>query len=335
MTSDPAASLIQVAARAGVSIATASRVINGIANRASAATAARVHEAVAELGYRPISVGRALRHGRSRLVALLAANLANPTMAAIAASVEAALRREGLIMVLCDTHERPKVQDEYLLEMRAQLACATVLLGAVPSPQLAAMEAANETLLFVNRRSPHDPTRPFVGIDNISAGREVATFFLDRNIPVAGAIQGSLGSSATADRLTAFRARLAAAGQKLADSHVVSIADDLDHMVIGYRSVDALLAQTPARPCGIFCLSDLIAYGAHRRLTEHGIAVPGEVCLVGFDDNPLNDWVAPWLSSVRVPYAAFGAAVVQVLRDLWAGEPASARILPHALVARP
>jgi len=338
MTSDSAASLAQVAKRAGVSIATASRVINGIANKATAATAARVHRAVEELGYRPISVGRALRHGRSRLVALLAANLANPTMAAIAASVETALRREGLVMVLCDTHERPKVQDEYLLEMRAQLVRATVLLGAVPSPQLAAMHSAGEPLLFVNRRSPHDPTRPFVGIDNASAGRGVAMFFLDRNIPVAGAIQGSLGSSATADRLAAFGARLSAAGRPLAASQIVSVADDLDHMVIGYRSVDALLDRCTdrpvAHPVGIFCLSDLIAYGAHRRLTERGVAVPEQVCLVGFDDNPLNDWVAPWLSSVRVPYAAFGAAVVQGLRDLWAGEPPSARVLPHALVAR-
>ncbi len=331
---DTTASLTRVAARAGVSIATASRVINGIANKASAATAARVRQAVAELGYRPVSVGRALRHGRSRLVALLAANLANPTMAAIAASVEAALRAEGLVMVLCDTHERPEIQDEYLLEMRAQLARATVLLGAVPSAQLAAMEAAGEPLLFVNRRSPHDRMRPFIGIDNAGAGREVAGFFLDRNIPVAGAIQGSPGSSATADRLAAFRARLAAAGKPLAASRVVSVAGDFDHMAIGYRCVDRLLARPAAPPCGIFCLSDLIAYGAHRRLTERGLEVPDRVCLVGFDDNPLNDWVAPWLSSVRVPYAAFGAAVVQVLRAVWSGAPALSRILPHALVVR-
>lgn len=331
---DGAASLTDVAAHAGVSIATASRVINGIANKASAATAARVHHAVAALGYRPVSVGRALRHGQSRLVALLAANLANPTMAAIAASAEAALRAEGLVMVLCDTHERPEIQDEYLLEMRAQFARAIVLLGAVASPQLAAMQAAGEPLLFVNRRSPHNPTHPAIGIDNTQAGRDVADFFLQRNIPVAGAILGSPHSSATADRLRSFRARLAAAGQKLPAAAVVSDATDLDHMAIGYRAVDMLLARTPARPRGIFCLSDLIAYGAHRRLAERGIAVPDAACLVGFDDNPLNDWIAPWLSSVRVPYAAFGDAVVRVLHGMARGEPLSDQVLPHRLVVR-
>lgn len=176
--------------------------------------------------------------------------------------------------------------------------------------------------------------RPFIGIDNAGAGREVAEFFLDRNIPVAGATQGSPGSSATADRLAAFRACLAAAGKPLAASRIVSVAGDLDHMAIGYRSVDRLRARPATPRCGIFCLSDLIANGAHRRLTECGLAAPDRVCLVGFDDNLLNDWVAPWLSSVRVPYAAFGAAVVQLLRALWVGEPAASRILPHALVAR-
>ncbi len=328
-------SLTDVAARAGVSIATASRVINGIANKASSATAVRVHQAVAALGYRPVSVGRTLRHGQSRLVALLAANLANPIMAAIAASAEAALRAEGLVMVLCDTHERPEIQDEYLLEMRAQFARAIVLLGAVASPQLAAMQAAGEPLVFVNRRSPHDPTHATIGIDNAGAGRDVADFFLQRNIPVAGAILGSPASSATADRLRSFRARLAAAGRKLSATAVIWDATDLDHMAIGYRAVDTLLAQYPTRPCGIFCLSDLIAYGAHRRLTECGIAVPDAVCLLGFDDNPLNDWVAPWLSSVRVPYAAFGAAMVRVLHGMTRGESLSDQVLPHRLVVRP
>lgn len=331
---DSATSLTDVAAHAGVSIATASRVINGIANKASASTASRVHQAVAALSYRPVSVGRALRHGQSRLVALLAANLANPTMAAIAASAEAALRAEGLVMVLCDTHERPEIQDEYLLEMRAQFACAIVLLGAVASPQLQAMQAAGEKLIFVNRRSPHGPEHAYIGIDNNGAGRDVADFFLKRNIQVAGAILGSPHSSATADRLRSFRARLAATGHKLPPGAVISNDSDLDHMAIGYRAVDALLARTPARPCGIFCLSDLIAYGAHRRLMERGEAVPRAVCLVGFDDNPLNDWVAPWLSSVRVPYAAFGAAVVRVLHGMMRNDALSDQVLPHHLVAR-
>ena len=84
---------------------------------------------------------------------------------------------------------------------------------------------------------------------------------------------------------------------------------------------------------GIFCLSDLIAYGAHRRLTEAGLLVPRDVVLVGFDDNPLNDWVAPWLSSVRVPYDRFGPAVVAGLRKIALGHGVET-VLEHHLVVR-
>jgi hypothetical protein len=109
----------------------------GVAKRASDATAERVHAAVVELGYRPDSVGRALQARRSRLVPL---------------------RREGLVVVLYDTRDRPVTREAYPLEMRAQLVCATVLLGAVASPQPAAKSrlpcAASLTI------SPLRPRRP-------------------------------------------------------------------------------------------------------------------------------------------------------------------------------
>jgi LacI family transcriptional regulator len=59
-------------------------------------------------------------------------------------------------------------------------------------------------------------------------------------------------------------------------------------------------------PEALFCSSDLIAYGAHRRLSELGFQVLRDTVLMGFDDNPFNDWIAPWLNSVSVPYAQFG-----------------------------
>jgi LacI family transcriptional regulator len=103
-------------------------------------------------------------------------------------------------------------------------------------------------------------------------------------------------------------------------------------MEIGYRhALDVLPAGGGRR--GIFCLSDLIAYGAHRRLAEAGLSVPRDVVLVGFDDNPLNDWVAPWLSSVRVPYDRFGPAVVAGLRDMAQGHGVDT-VLEHRLVVR-
>lgn len=328
-----AASIGDVAKRAGVSIATVSRVVNGIANKASAETVERVRTAIAAVGYRPTGAGQALRKGRSRLVAVLAANLANPAMTAIAASIETSLREVGLAMVLCDTHDRPDLQDEYLMEMRAQAVRAIVMLGAVESDQLSAALAGEAPVLFVNRRCPGGLSAPFVGIDNFAAGAAVADFLKTRrpNGRVA-VIHGPLTSSATADRIMAFCRSFEDATGRLAARDIVT-GPGLDHLEIGHSAMTSLLARG-ALPTSIFCSSDLIAFGAYRCLRAAGRAVPRDVLLVGFDDSPLNDWVAPWLSSVRVPYRDFGTTIVSALERIWRHETPTIDLLGFELIER-
>lgn len=321
-------SIAEVAARAGVSIATVSRVLNKVANKASPETIARVRRAALELDYRPLGAGQALRQRRSRLVALLAANLANPAMAAVAASAEIALRQRGLVMILCDTHDRADLQDEYLREMRAQQVRATVLLGAVASPQLDALRAAGAPLVFVNRRDPGGGPLPFIGIDNAAAGRDVAAFCLAQGYRRPALVHAALTSSATRERVQALREALAAGGAPVAGQHVHA-GSGIDHLAIGYEGA-ARLAQAAEPADVVICASDLIAFGAGRRLREGG----GEwqPRLVGFDDSPMNEWVAPWLTSVRIPYDAFGPAIAEFV----AGEGARAAeiLLPHRLEVR-
>lgn len=321
-------SIRAVAAAAGVSIATVSRVVNGVANSATPDTVTKVRAAIAALGYRPSSAGRSLRQRQSRLVALVAANLANPAMAAIAASAEVALRARGLVLALCDSHDRADLQDEYLLEMRAHLVRATVLLGAVASPQLAALRAAGEPLIFVNRRCPDDPDQPFIGIDNRRAGADVAGFLLARGIRDVAVVHGHLGSSATVERLAGIVGRFAEAGSPVAPTRLFTAAG-AEHLEIGYCAADTLLAEGRL-PDGVACASDVIAFGVHRRLREAGLAPSEQPRLIGFDDNPLNAWIAPWLSSVRIPYQAYGENLGRLIDS---GEPASI-VLPHEIVER-
>jgi LacI family transcriptional regulator len=302
--------------------------MNGVANKASAETVERVRQAVAALDYRPASAGRALRQQTSRLVAVLAANLSNPAMAAIAASAEIALRERGLVMVLCDTHDRPDLQDEYLKEMRAQRARAIVLLAAVESPALGAMRGGATPVVFVNRRDPSGVPGLHVGIDNGAAGRDAALHCLASGARAIALVHGPLGSSATAERVRAIRETLAAAGVPpvIADGSAPAGPDQ--HLAIGYAAASALVARRQPVDA-VICTSDLIAFGAHRRFAEDGAAPPR---FVGFDDSPLNDWIAPWLTSIRIPYERYGEAIVSLL-DRPQASPAS-RIVPYRLVIR-
>ena len=77
-----------------------------------------------------------------------------------------------------------------------------------------------------------------------------------------------------------------------------------------------------------------MAYGAYRFACESGQQIPGQCLMVGVDDSPMNDWIAPWLSSVHVPYRDYGAVILEQLMAIWAGEAPADRLLPHRLVTR-
>jgi LacI family transcriptional regulator len=321
-------SIKDVAALAGVSIATVSRVVNGVANKASAETVERVRKAIATLEYRTTSAGRDLRQRSSRLVAVLAANLANPVMAAIAASAETALRERGLVMVLCDTHDQPDLQDEYLREMLAQQARAIVLLGAVESPTLRRLQDSMTPIVFVNRRNPTGDVGSFIGIDNHRAGEDVARWAIERGLQNTALIHAPTTSSATRERVVGILAGFAAAGAPIPDRLVLS-PNAGDHLNIGFQAAQQLIAMGPA-PDLVIGTSDLIAFGAARAWREaERSALPR---MIGFDDSPMNEWLAPELSSVRIPYDAFGAAIVEAL-----SMPAmtSQIVLHHRIIERP
>jgi LacI family transcriptional regulator len=321
-------SLATVAAAAGVSISTVSRIVNGETRRASAETVARVRRAVEAVGYRPNPIGRALRSGESRLVAMLVANLDNPAMATIAASTEAALRAAGYVMILCDTHDRAELQDEYLAAMRAQAVQGYVMVVARPSPGLDEFMARGAPIVFVGRRNPSGGGA-FVGIDNAGAGALVAEHLWQAGIRRYGILSPEQGSSATRERAAGFRARLDELGLEAAVPEWR--APGLAHLEIGYHAARAI-GPADAWPHGLLCVSDQVAYGAFRAAREAGVGVPEDCRLVGIDGTRVNAWLAPWLCSVRIPYDAFGPAILNLLVQLWSGMAPGEHLLDHGPV---
>ncbi|CAN1547909.1 PurR Transcriptional regulators [Rhabdaerophilaceae bacterium] len=328
----PSSDLAAVAARAGVSIATVSRVVNGAADKVAEKTADRVRKAVKELDYRPQSAGRALRSGTTRIIAVLVANLGNPIMAAIASSIEDALRREGYVMLLCDTHEKSEIQDEYLREMQALRVCAIVMAVAVPSARLDELRERGVPLVFVNRRDPVPSRFPYVGIDNRTAGQDVARHCLARGWRDLAVIHPSLAYSAQRERLEGFITGLAEAGLPEAQIRRYSCSG-IDHLQIGQQAMTAMLADRPL-PQALVCLSDPLAYGAYFAVTKAGLRIPQDLKMIGFDDGPLNHWIAQWLSAVRIPYELIGDAVYEAVYRQLIGEASPDQTIPHELIIR-
>ena len=178
----------------------------------------------------------------------------------------------------------------------------------------------------VEKKAGVGDSQPYVGIDNRGAGAEVAQWMADQGCNDVALIHGNLASSATAERVAGFRAALVAQGIRL-PAGLVQSAAGLEHLQIGHQGMGRLLKRKKA-PQAVFCTSDLIAYGAHRCAREAGLQVGRDLVLVGFDDSPMNAWIAPWLHAVRVPYAAYGAAIVRALGE----GGARPTILRHELV---
>ncbi|MDU0339030.1 LacI family DNA-binding transcriptional regulator [Bosea rubneri] len=323
---EPTASLATVAADAGVSVATVSRIVNGKNGRASAETVARVEEVIARLGYRPNPVGRALKRRASRVVAMLSPNLDNPAMAAIAVSTEAALRDAGYVMILCDTHDRAELQDDYLRAMRGQYVAGYVMVGALRSRGLEEAIGRGDPMVFVARHNPLGGGA-YVGIDNRAAGADAADFLLAQGIDRPAVLMAAQNASSTAERAEGFIARLVARGVPDEAIRRASVPG-LSHVEVGYAAASSLVREGDW-PRGLFCVSDMIAYGAYRLACESGVRVPQDCMLVGVDGNAINAWIAPWLTSIRVPYENFGRHVVDQLRSLWGGAATAEIRVPH------
>lgn len=324
--------LSDVAARAGVSMSTVSRILNGNTSYASAETIARVTAIAGELGYHPAYAARALRTSESRLVALLNPDITNGSFAAIVDSIESALAESDYSMILCNTRESSVVQDRHLAEMMSHRVHAIIMLGAVESSGLSRVLEQGTPIVFVNRKCPLG-IGAFVGIDDYAAGRAVADHFARRGYEPAAVVHGPVHSSSSRLRMRGFRDRLGELGLKIGERQVIETTLT---MAGGYASAARLLEAGP-RPRAVFCANDQIAYGVFRRCRELGIRVPRDVALVGFDNNPLNEWLAPWLSTVDIPHKEFGPAVSRVLAELdqvWPADQPPEVLLPFTVVVR-
>lgn len=144
----------------GVSTATVSRYFGGKANALAPETLEVVRKAAETLGYTPSEIGRSLRLARSRVVVMMVPDAANTFTTDVAASVEQALKKYELSMVLANSAEDPDQQDRLLTDAHGLRARAIILQGAIDTPPLRAMAVRQENIIFVNRRPPNGIVAP-------------------------------------------------------------------------------------------------------------------------------------------------------------------------------
>lgn len=327
------ATLVDVAKRAGVSIATVSYVMNG-RDGVGAETRARVLEVANELGFRPNRLASGLRTGQTRVLGLVLADITNPFYPELAGGVIAAAADGGFevflshngadgsldvekVQALCDHRCAALIFTSLLLSDEA-------LLNEIVPPEVPVVQAV--------RRIP-GLQADFVGSEDRAGARDAARHLVELGHRDVAVLVGPLASSASAERAAGYREALADAGAEPEPERIVECALTVES---GYRGAQRLLAARSRPPSAVLCGNDLIALGAIDAIVDHGLAVPADVSVVGFDDIWFASSRLVRLTSVRQPRHEMGrAAVALALERLAEGaRPPREIVMPHQLVVR-
>ena len=299
----------QVAARAGVAVGTVSAYLNH-PDRVSAERARRIAEAIDELGFVPSSAGRQLRLGVSSLIGYLSPDVSNPHFSEIAQEVEYRAERLGMTVFFAHSHGDREREDAYLEAFEQRQVRGILVSSFQPiEARLAAMRERGTPSVLVGRRACDD-LQPSVSIDDVSGGRQAGEHLIAIGCRRLAFVGGPLPVQQVADRLEGVRSAAAAASVDAPE--VIEVAER--SIAVG-RAIGAALAGRPTaqRPDAVFAANDVLALGLLQALVAGGVSVPGEVALVGYDDNEFAEASLIPLTSVRARHDDFGAAAVDLL----------------------
>lgn len=329
-----AATIEEVASRAGVSRSTVSRVVNGSTSVSPSALAA-VRRAIEELNYVPNRAARSLASRQSNAIALVVPEdtsrfFGDPFFASIVAGIHRRLGETDYVLnlILASSDEEAS-SDKAASYLRSGTVDGAIVVSHHASDTFIDRIAAAVPVVYGGRPMTVQPHDYFVDVDNAAGARAVTEHLLSRGRRRLATITGALSMPAGVDRLAGFREAMAAAGLE-----PVAIEDG-DFSEAGGAAAMRRILDSGADFDGLFVASDLMARGALEVLRESGVSVPADVSVVGFDDSAVAGALHPALTTVRQPSLRQGERMAEVLLDLLAGrEPAHATILPTNLVVR-
>jgi DNA-binding LacI/PurR family transcriptional regulator len=315
-----------VAARAGVSHQTVSRVINDNP-QVTAATRERVLASIRELGFVPSPLARGLLSNQTRSLGVVAEDISDHFFARMAAGAEAEARRRGYYLMIGSVE--PGDDEAGYLRLMLERRVEGLIVARPSVPLSAEALTAGIPVVAVGVGAHTDVS--VVDVDNHQGGYDAAKHLLERGHRRIATIVGPAPWPSAAARLEGYRQALQEAG---ADELVEHAADwGLED---GLAAASRLL-ERDAGFTALFAHSDLIALGAIRRLREAGLRVPDDVSVVGYDDLPIADYVEPALTTVHQPMREVGAVAAGLLLDQLergAPLPPAAHLLPARLVVR-
>ena len=306
--------IADIAQRAGVSKATVSRVLNRRPEGVGRETRERIQAILDETGFQPSAMARSLATGESRSVGLIIPDISNPFYPLLVLGAEAALNAAGYGLFLCNTG-RDMEKEAACIRMLIDKGVDGVLLDSAGSDcdcHLSQLDAARIPVVLLDRVIGTRSARCGVFVDNQQGARDAARHLFATPHRRLVFLNGPAALSQSIERRAGVEAALRDAGVPPGSLQVLEGDFSLES---GYRLIAERIAAEGGRPGfnAVFAANDVMALGALRALRQAGIAVPGEVEVIGFDDIDLASFISPALTTMAVDKPGMGRLAVSLL----------------------
>lgn len=300
--------IYDVAEKAGVSIATVSKVINET-GRIGEKTRKRVLQVMDELNYRPSVVASALTGKNTYTIGLLLPDLANPFFAEIARSVEDRGHELGYSLVMCSTDNKPDKEGRYLSVLRQKSVDGVILAtGIYRDETLRELIDHKIPIALIARDMPH-LTVDTVRVDDFVGGYQATHHLLELGHRRIAIIVEDLNVMSSRERLRGYREAHQERGVPV-DESLVLVSD---FTVEDGKRVTGQLLDRDEPPTAIFACNDLLAIGVIQAARLRGLIIPDDLSIVGFDNTILATIVDPPLTTVAQPIHEMGRQVMDLL----------------------
>ena len=318
------ATIRDVARSANVSIASVSRALNGHEN-VTAPTRARVMQAIADLGYVPNAAARSLSRAETHTIGVVVPDLHGEFFSELLRGFDLAASEAGYLLLLSTMHADPALAGQALRVMHGRVDGLLVMAPQLSAAEIDALVPADPPCLQVFCEASSQ--RPTIGVDNHEGAREAGRHLVSIGRRRIVHIMGPRGNHDAEERCDALVATLRALD---ADPPIVVEGDFRE--ASGARTIDRLIASDTAFDA-VFAANDMMAIGAMQALRAHGLRVPEDVAVIGFDDIPLAHYLG--LTTLRVSAADIGSSAMRrliAILDKGAGAPTHEQSLPQLVV---
>ena len=302
--------ILDVALKAKVSIATISRVVNNSPHKVNRVTRKKVLKVIRELDYRPNALAKGLLMKKTMTIGVIIPDISNPYYAEIVRGIQDIADHYGYAILLLNTDRNQDRIIKHIYFLREKSADGIIFSGGVIHGEkvLSSLRELRERVVVIGR---HKVDFPAVLIDNMGGAAKATQHLIGLRHKRIGYIGGPDKSISSRDRLSGYKNALIEHGLGV-DKNLIRKGDFTPRS--GYLSARDLIQKE--RLTAIFAANDQMAFGAIRAAKELGLHVPEDLAVVGFDNIPFSSYFEPSLTTVEIPKYQIGAAAMEMMVNL-------------------